>query len=1105
MKKKFLRGVAAFLAVMMMLPTAAFADVTEGENAGDPVVVDTEGGEPTPPEPAEPTEITIAAAEEKTLYSSGDSTSLQLKIAEENVNAAKVTWTVLNGDDVVSVSSSGLITAKKAGTATIRATYNTSTDVLHDDYSVTVEQRGIIDFKVEETTRIDRYYFTGESFDKDGIEVYIKYNDKDTWIETENYTLQNGDFQTAGTVTVVVGHAGIEETYPIEVEVVDVAVESVKIKSPANNHEVAKNASVDSVTVEVTYNNGEKSEVTATKTDKKGITFTGYNIGDKITADVSIAATYGGKTSDPVIIKVKEEAPAQSAYTVVLTKNPNALSYTVGQSLNLTGLTFDIYKNGTLYRNMTAANLSSYKYTFTSADVGTTSKVINFTFDSTQLSLTITGLTVTKGSNVTGLKNSSSYYELQDKSDIELKVGDKLNDDIYWYDIFDEVYLIVDGANKKIDSKSDLEEYPGVELLLKVYNKSSDSEEIEASDIRNDGTVYLQLYVKNGDNKITSTSYSIREYIPVTEAECTVYIYSTKSYTSSTTPKATAVFSDIYEALEALVNDDSDEFEDAFGASVSLGSNYAILIKLGEDQAISKSDVFEPEHHVPVIIDLNGNELSIYAEKWISYDEDDDFELTVTNTNTKNDGSIVYKDKSLSLVVATGSQLVFSEGKIPTDTDAACTVTIQRSSTSSTVIATKVYDDLADAFEAFEEKDEIIENFDVPSSYEDTFVLKIKLGDDQNLGSFKFAPDYETTISIDLNGYELKLKSDWIDYDDCEDLVISVNNTNADEKGTLTYSDKTTSALVAKGDTALKFEEGKIPGLYKVEIGTVTNGKVTVNPNKTAIGKGNNVTFTITPNAGYEISSVKNGTKNITSSTSGYTVDSKGVATYKVENIAADIKLDVTFKKTSSASSSSSSSSSAANWNNPFTDVTTNAQYYEAVAFVCNKGLFNGMTATKFEPYTTMTRAMFVTVLGRLAGINEMLYSGTSFTDVSKNDAQIAWAAPYIEWAVQKGITNGTGNGKFSPNEPITHQQMYLFMQRYADKIANVDTSTTGVNLSGIRDAAQIADWAEDGVKFASKYGILITSDSKLTPTENALRCELAMLLHGFCVKVLEQ
>jgi hypothetical protein len=223
-----------------------------------------------------------------------------------------------------------------------------------------------------------------------------------------------------------------------------------------------------------------------------------------------------------------------------------------------------------------------------------------------------------------------------------------------------------------------------------------------------------------------------------------------------------------------------------------------------------------------------------------------------------------------------------------------------------------------------------------------------------------------------------------------------------------------------------------------------------------------------------------------------------------------DAKLDVTFKKASATTTTpekeeSKPSSSTTNWTNPFTDVSANAQYYDAVAFVCSNGLFNGMTATKFEPTTTMTRAMFVTVLGRLAGINEMQYSGTSFTDVSKSDQQIAWAAPYIEWAVQKGITNGTGNGKFSPNEPITHQQMYVFMQRYADKIEDVDISTTGVTLTNIKDSYQIDSWAEDGVKFASKHGILITSGGKLTPTDNALRCELAMLLHGFCVKVLGQ
>ena len=162
------------------------------------------------------------------------------------------------------------------------------------------------------------------------------------------------------------------------------------------------------------------------------------------------------------------------------------------------------------------------------------------------------------------------------------------------------------------------------------------------------------------------------------------------------------------------------------------------------------------------------------------------------------------------------------------------------------------------------------------------------------------------------------------------------------------------------------------------------------------------------------------------------------------------------------------------------------------------------MTATKFDPTTTMTRAMFVSVLGRLAGVDPQRYSGTSFTDVSKTDQQISWAAPYIEWAVQNGITQGTGNGKFSPNDPITHQQMYLFMYRYAMFIENITANVTNVNLSSIKDASQIADWAQEGVKFASANNILITSGGKLTPTDNALRCELAMLLHGFCVKVLD-
>ena len=444
-----------------------------------------------------------------------------------------------------------------------------------------------------------------------------------------------------------------------------------------------------------------------------------------------------------------------------------------------------------------------------------------------------------------------------------------------------------------------------------------------------------------------------------------------------------------------------------------------------------------------------------------------------------------------------------------------CTVTVCRSSSSSTKIGSaKTFDKLKDALEYLEDESDIIDDFGVSSTHEDSFVIKIKLGEDQDLGTFEFAPDHEHAITIDLADYDLELESDWIDFEDCEDLKVTITNSENysssdkdDVKSKMEYSDEDVTLVVDKNDT-YTFSEGKIPGIYAVTVKSgITNGKVEAN--KTTVNHGADVKFTITPNSGYEISDVKVNSKSVTKD-SEYDVNSKGVATYTLKKADKDIEITATFKKAAAAATEKEEEKKPAStpaWNNPFTDVSTSAQYYKAVEFVCSHDpvLFTGMTATKFEPTTTMTRAMFVTVLGRLAGINEMQYSGTSFTDVSKSDQQIAWAAPYIEWAVQKGITNGTGNGKFSPNEPITHQQMYVFMQRYADKIEDVDISTTGVTLTSIKDAYQIDSWAEDGVKFASKHGILITSGGKLTPTDNALRCELAMLLHGFCVKVLGQ
>ncbi len=1117
MKKKFMRGIAAFLAVVMMLPTAAFAETTEnptdtpeGSNQEISQLSDGEGGEQgsgegeqTPPQEA--TSISISM-DKKKIYDGGSINTATVTLTAEggSIDESDIIW-YSTDKSVATVSGSGktaTVTGVSEGTASIKALYG---DLTSNVVDIEVDHREIIDFKVEETKKIDLHYYTGQTFDTEGIKVSIKYNDDNTWQETTGYTISpSGKFTEAGdNVKVTVAYPGTTFTHDIYVAVETIAVESISIVEPKNNAEIEKGKSLDSVTVKVVYNNGDDEDITLTKTDTKGVTLTGYTLGTAINADVSFTASYGGKTSSPVIVKAKT-ATKTITDMYVYTK-PTKLTYNVNDTLDLTGLVLAVkYSDSNNYISKTYANNKTRITANVSKLTTAGTQTITLTYTDAEAGTATTTFTVTVGNvvNVTGIKTSSSYYELEE--DVDIKVGDKLNDDIMWYDVFKEVYLIVDGERKLIDSKSDLENYPGVELLLKVYNKSTDSELIEAKNVNSDGEIRLQLYVKVGETSITSTSTdkSILVYVDVQAAECTVSIYSSKTYTSSSYLKATQSFEDFADALEALK--DEDEIDDVF--DVSLGTNYAIRIKFGEDQELSSSYEFEPDYENPIYIDLNGYELKLPSD-WIDYNDCEDLVVTITNTNDDDYGKLVYRDKSVSLTVAEGSTLEFSDGEIPMDSDAAVTMTIYRSSSSSTKIDEKVYDDLEEALEALEKQDDVVEAFEISSSYKNSFVAKIKLGEDedQDITSFTFAPDYDTTVSIDLNGNKLELDSDWIDFDDCEDLVVKINNTHEDDKATLTYDDKNITLTIAKGDTALEFKEDEIPGIYDITIGSMTNGKATMS--KDTIGHGGSVTFTITPNSGYAIDTVKVNNKTVSSS--NYTVNSSGVGTYELKDIVGDAKLDVTFKKASTTTTEKEddkTSSSTANWTNPFTDVSTNAQYYEAVAFVCNykpQALFNGMTATKFEPTTTMTRAMFVTVLGRLAGVDPQRYSGTSFTDVSKTDQQISWAAPYIEWAVQNGITQGTGNGKFSPNDPITHQQMYLFMYRYAMFIENINTSLTNVSLTSIKDASQIADWAQDGVKFASANNILITSGGKLTPTENALRCELAMLLHGFCVKVL--
>lgn len=179
-----------------------------------------------------------------------------------------------------------------------------------------------------------------------------------------------------------------------------------------------------------------------------------------------------------------------------------------------------------------------------------------------------------------------------------------------------------------------------------------------------------------------------------------------------------------------------------------------------------------------------------------------------------------------------------------------------------------------------------------------------------------------------------------------------------------------------------------------------------------------------------------------------------------------------------------------------FTDVSANAWYYDSVSFAVSKGLFQGMSATRFGPDQTMTRAMFITVLGRFAGVDaeEYLVSGERiFTDVDYND----YYAGYAVWAYEKGIVNGMGSAeKFAPSGKVTREQICSLLNRYISH-AGLSLAAAGDPVS-FEDAGSISDWAAADVDAMQRYGIVMGEKSGtgyiFRPGSNATRAEVATM-----------
>ena len=181
-----------------------------------------------------------------------------------------------------------------------------------------------------------------------------------------------------------------------------------------------------------------------------------------------------------------------------------------------------------------------------------------------------------------------------------------------------------------------------------------------------------------------------------------------------------------------------------------------------------------------------------------------------------------------------------------------------------------------------------------------------------------------------------------------------------------------------------------------------------------------------------------------------------------------------------------------------FTDIH-NHWAADNILFAASRGLLSGTSDTTFSPGTGMTRGMFVTALGRLAGINPDSYQTGKFTDVKAD----AYYAPYVNWAAQNGIMEGVTATTFAPDTNINREQMAVIMANYAKKLGyDLPKTLRAVTFA---DNAQISSWAKDAVRAMQQAGILAgKANNCFDPKGTATRAEVATVLRRFVEIVID-
>lgn len=175
----------------------------------------------------------------------------------------------------------------------------------------------------------------------------------------------------------------------------------------------------------------------------------------------------------------------------------------------------------------------------------------------------------------------------------------------------------------------------------------------------------------------------------------------------------------------------------------------------------------------------------------------------------------------------------------------------------------------------------------------------------------------------------------------------------------------------------------------------------------------------------------------------------------------------------------------------PFVDVSKTDWFYNDVKYVWQHDIMNGVSGTKFAPETSMTRAMFVTVLYRLEGSPDVTGMATPpFTDIGAKNFD--WAYNAIVWAYNTGVTKGTSATTFAPGVAISRQEIVTMFYRYAGSPA-----VSGSPIFG--DSSVISSWARNAVQWAKSFGVVNGyPNGNFGPVDATTRGQMAAMIHRY-------